>query len=170
MDHPLAPTCIGSKFIPIYQLERILGNHPNWKRIQATICDGTEYHTMPIEDKIRITDLRHRLLKSKNNSSSVERTKTISTKLAKESEKGWCIPILPNHSIEIPNLQISLLEITPQASINERGEIIEKDRVTHDPSFPGIRSETSINERVYMGGNLQKPIMGTCKNDCSTES
>ena len=84
MDHPLEPTSIGYEFRLIDQLKRILGNHPNWKLIQATICDVTKYHTTPIEEKILITDLRHQLLKSNHNSASGERATILSTKLAKE--------------------------------------------------------------------------------------
>ena len=51
MDHPLEPTSIGSELRRIDQLKKILGNHPNWKRIQDTISDGTDYHTKPIKDK-----------------------------------------------------------------------------------------------------------------------
>ena len=41
-----------------------------------------------------------------------------------------------------------MLGLAHQSSINKRGDIIEKDRVTHDLSFPGITSETSINEKM----------------------
>ena len=121
MDHPLAPTSIGSKFRPIYQLKQILGNHPNWKLTQATISDGTEYHNTPVEDKTRITDLRHKLSKSNHKSASGEHSKILATKLAKEVDKGWCIPILPNHALKIPNLEIYPLGLAHQASIKKRG-------------------------------------------------
>ena len=68
MGHPLAPPSIGSKLRPIDQLEIILGNQPNCKQIQATIRDENEDHTMPIEDKIRITGLRYRLFKGNHKS------------------------------------------------------------------------------------------------------
>ena len=148
MDHPLAPTSIGSYFRPIDKLDKILSNHPSWKQIQATIRNGTEYHTMTIEDKIRITGLRHRLLKGKRKSALGERATMISTKLSNKYRKGWCIPILPNHVLGIPNLGISLIGLSYQASINKRGDIINKYRFNHDLSFPGIASETSINKKM----------------------
>ena len=56
-----------------------------------------------------------------------------------------------------------------------RGEIIEKDRVTHDLSFPGIASKTSINERMdrdkfsethygHMHKRLLRSIVNTWEN------
>ena len=99
MDHPLAPTSIGSKFRPIDQLNWILGNYPNWKRIQATICDGNNYHTIPIGKKIRITDFLYRLLKGNHKTALGERATILPTKPEKEVNKGWCIPILPNHAL-----------------------------------------------------------------------
>ena len=79
---------IGSEFRPIDQLERIMGNHPNWKLIQAKIINGTKYHTTPIEEKTRITDLCRLLSKDSHNPASGERTTIIATKLVKEVEKG----------------------------------------------------------------------------------
>ena len=166
MDHPLAPTSIASEFRPIDQLEQILGNHSNWKRIQVKIRDRIEYHTTPIEDKICITDLHHRLLKGNHKSELGKRATIFSTKLSKESKKGWCIPILPNYAIEISNLEIALLGLAHQASINECGEIIEKDRFTHDLFPPGIASENFIHKRMDMGkfaethdGHMRKRLL-----------
>ena len=68
----LASTSIGSEFRPIDKLKWILVNHPNWRQIQAKISNGNKYHTTPIEEKTRITDLRHQLLKSNHKSASSE--------------------------------------------------------------------------------------------------
>ena len=103
---------------------------------------------MPIKEKIRITDLRHQLFKGNHKSALGKHATITATKLAEKVEKGWCIPILPNHALEIPKLEISLLGISHQSSINKRGEIIDKYRVTHYLSFLGIASETSINEQM----------------------
>ena len=148
MDHLLAPTSIGSKFRPIDQLERILGNHPNWKWIQESIRDVTEYHKTPIEEKTLITYLCHRILKGNHKSASGERATILATKIANEVEKGWWIPILPNHALETPNLEILPLWLSHQSRINENREIVEKDRVNHYLSFPGITLENSINEQM----------------------
>ena len=58
------------------------------------------------------------------------------------------MPIPPNHAIEIPNLEISQLGLSHQASTNKWGETIEKDRATNDLSFPGIALGTSIIEQM----------------------
>ena len=121
MDYLLTPTSIGYKFTPIDQLDRMMGNNPNWMWIQATISDGTEYHTTPTEDKTRIMDLHHRLSKGNHKSASGKRAMILNTKLSKEVEKWWCIPILPNHALEIPNLEIALLGLSHKACINKRG-------------------------------------------------
>ena len=87
-------------------------------------------------------------MKGNHKSASGKCATILATKLAKEVNKGWCIPILPNHALKIPNLEISPLGLTHQASINEQEEIIDKDRVTHELSLPRIASETSINEQM----------------------
>ena len=136
----MASTSIGYEFITIDQFEQIMGNKPNWKRIQAKIRDGTKYHTLPIEDNTCITDLHHRLLKGNHKSESGEHITILATKLEKQVGKGWCILILPKHALDIPNLEIAPLGLSYQSRINERREITEKYRVTHDLSLPGIAS------------------------------
>ena len=92
--------------------------------------------------------MRHGLSKGNHKSASGKHTTIIATKLVKEVEKGWFIPILPNHALKITNLEISPLVLAYQASINKHREIIEKYRVTHDLPFPGIASKTSMNKKM----------------------
>ena len=79
----MEPMSISFEFRLIDQLDRILENNLYWKLTQATIHDITDYHVMPIEEKIRIMDLRNRLLKDKHKSALGERATILSNKLAK---------------------------------------------------------------------------------------
>ena len=95
----------------------------------------------------------------------------IATKTAQKVEKRWFITTLPNHALKIPNLEIALLVLSRQARINEREEIIDKDRVTHDFYFPVIASETSINEQMKRDkfaethyGNMHKKLINSIRN------
>ena len=93
---------------------------------------------MPIKEKKRIMDLRNQLSKGNHESASGKNATILTTKLAKEVKKGWWILILPNRAIDIPNLEIFLLGLAHQAIIKNHGKIINKDRVNHDLSLPGI--------------------------------
>ena len=92
--------------------------------------------------------MRHQLLKGNLKSALVERGTMITSKLVKEFGKGWCIPILSNHDLEILKEEIAPLGLAHQGRINERVEIIEEYRVSHYLSFPGIALVTSMKERM----------------------
>jgi hypothetical protein len=57
--------------------------------------------------------------------------------LTKEISKGWIITLLPEHAKLLPNAMISPMGVVSQSTINDRGEGIPSNRVTHDLSFPG---------------------------------
>jgi hypothetical protein len=68
----------------------------------------------------------------------------------KELNKGWIIPLLPTDARLLPNATISPMGVVSQSTINDRGEIIPSNRVTHDLSFLGKSSKLSINSRTNM--------------------
>jgi hypothetical protein len=53
------------------------------------------------------------------------------------------------------------LNIQAKWTINERGEIVEKDRLTHDQSFKWTTSGTSVNSRTDTD-LLQQCKFGKC--------
>ena len=59
-----------------------------------------------------------------------------------EITHGWDLPLPPNFAHTIPDAEVSPHDCVTQATINKLGEIMEKDRVTHDQSFPGAFSDT----------------------------
>ena len=69
-------------------------------------------------------------------------------KMVKEVARGWSIPLLPEHALEIPKAEGAPHGLPCQDTINEKGEIIPKDRPMHDLSFTGCLSGTSINSRI----------------------
>lgn len=109
---------------------------------------GSEYHDRKIEEHIRLGDLRGRLEYGNHKSAEGDRAEILAEKMEKEVVRGWSIPLLPEHLKDIPNAEMAPMGLAKQAGINEMGEIVFKDRVTHDMSFPGAVSETSINGRV----------------------
>ena len=49
-----------------------------------------------------------------------------------EITHGWALPLPPNYDHSIPDAEVASHGCVTQATINELGEIMEKDRVTHD--------------------------------------
>ena len=62
--------------------------------------------------------------------------------------KGWLLPLPAARATEIPGLELAPLGVAVHLGISASGDFVEKERVTHDLSFPGDYSRTSVNERV----------------------
>ena len=61
---------------------------------------------------------------------------------------NWARPLPPNFAHTISEAEVAPHGCVTQATINELGEIMEKYKVTHEKSFPGAFSDTSVNGRV----------------------
>jgi hypothetical protein len=94
-------------------------------------------------------DLEH-ALEYGNHKSAENHIDTLLSHVKKEITKGWIVPLLPSHAKLIPNAMISPMGVVSQSTINDRGEIIPSNRVTHDLSFPGRSSGLSVNSRTQM--------------------
>jgi hypothetical protein len=69
-------------------------------------------------------------------------------KLVKDNvTRGFALPLPLNKIASIPGVLLAPLNIQAQSTINKRGEIIPKDKLTHDQSWKW-QSETSVNSRV----------------------
>ena len=68
--------------------------------------------------------------------------------LSDEVTRGWQIPIPKKDLLELPGCVMAPLNITRQDTINKFGEIVPKDRLTHNQSMKWTYSNSSINSRV----------------------
>ena len=57
--------------------------------------------------------------------------------MSTEIEHGWSLPLPPNFALELKGAEIAPHGMVKQNTITELGEIVEKERVTHDQSYPG---------------------------------
>ena len=61
--------------------------------------------------------------------------------MMKEVRKGWDI-LLPGDTYDkLPGLELSPMGVATHTGICSDGTFVEKDRVTHDLSFPGAVSK-----------------------------
>jgi hypothetical protein len=66
-----------------------------------------------------------------------------------EVDHGWLLPLPPAAALLILRAVIAPMGLVEQATINERGEIVDKLRVTHDQSFNPVKgTRRSVNNRV----------------------
>ena len=68
--------------------------------------------------------------------------------LKEEVTHGWQLVLPPEAALEIPDAVLAPLGMANQNTINERGEIVPKSRLTHDQSFT-FSSGQSVNKRLF---------------------
>ncbi len=70
--------------------------------------------------------------------------------LKKEIKKGWNLYLPGDCYRDVPDLVLNPMGVATHLGITEDDTFEEKDRVTHDLSFPGGFSGESVNSRVKM--------------------
>ena len=118
--------------------------------MKKVLSNGTEYiyKNGELPEAIRLGDLKAALIRG-NHKSALLKQDTIEKAYIVEVNHGYQLPLLPRHALLlVPNARASPLGVASQFSINDTGEIIEKDRVTHDLSHEGEVSNESINSMI----------------------
>ena len=152
----------GSEFRPVSALASLLSHRDDWINIRDIINGGCWY---PMEscpsDQVRIADIRARIKRGNHKSADDPSRKTIvRSKYKSELEAAWMIPIPVSYIEHIKDAEVIPIGLAFQKTINENGDIIDKERLTHDLSFP-TESGTSINLRT-IDDLLTECIYGQC--------
>ena len=83
-----------------------------------------------------------------NHKGAVNQSQVLNTLVTKDVTHAFALPITEEAAKKIDGGVWAPLNITEQWTINEHGDRVEKQRLTHDQSFLGLASEQSINNRV----------------------
>ena len=140
-------TSYGSEFKQVDQLEKLLIHHPRWLTLKKILLKGSDWKLHHIDEKERRGDLFGSLKRGNHKSANVH-TKFLSAAIRKEILKGWELLLPIEKAPCIPGLILSPMGVAEQLGVSETGEFVPKQRVTHDLSFPGIKSGHSVNSRV----------------------
>ncbi|KAI2497773.1 hypothetical protein MHU86_16715 [Fragilaria crotonensis] len=120
---------------------------PLWPRFQERISKG-RVPLREISDSDRLADVRANLARGNHKSARGHEAKLISM-LKDEASRGWQLPLPREAALEIKGCEVAPLGMVAQTSIDEKGNSIEKLRLTHDQSFsPSGVAGRSVNERV----------------------
>jgi hypothetical protein len=139
----------GSEFKPVSVLHPLLHRHKNWTQFKRLLQHGSKFPLESISEEDRVKDFKE-ALNYGNHRSAVSNHRILMKTMTKESQRGWVLPLLPDHASQLTRATMSPMGIVTQSTINEKGEIIPSNRVTHDLSFPGKFSYESINSRTQM--------------------
>ena len=142
-----SPVSYGSEFRPPWILHPLMHRHPLWYRTAQCLGEGTIYKLRPISDEARTLDLKAQL-KYGNHKSTEIQPDLFTAKMATEVSHGFALPLPPAFAFHIPDAEAAPHEMITQETISDQGEIIPKDRVTHDQSYSGEFSKELVNSRV----------------------
>jgi len=149
-NSPFSPLTYGSEFKESWILAPLLHDHHLWPRFKNILDNGSIFPLVdPPPENVRLQDF-DAILAYKNHKSAISNEEILNDHLLKELQKGWLIPLLPSDARKLNNAAIAPMGVVSQSTINELGEIVPSNRITHDLSFPGPTSGTSINSRTQM--------------------
>ena len=137
----------GSEFRPVEDLEPLFGRHPLWSRMKKHLTEGGSYPLDPIEEDHRLQDLEA-AIEYGNHKSTEKRVEAFQKLVSEEITRGFYLPVTLECVRSLPGAEMAPQGIVIQNSINEKGEVIQKDRVTHDQSFKWPTTGGSVNDRI----------------------
>lgn len=140
------PMYYGSEFRQTSVLEPLLVLHPNWTHLKSILENGSDWHLEELDEEKRMSDLLE-ALEFGNHKGASEQPDLLRKLLLKDVLYGYCFTVPMEKLTSIPGICVAPMNIQAQSSINELGEIVPKERLTHDQSYKW-GSETSVNSRT----------------------
>ena len=83
-----------------------------------------------------------------NHKSAKIKNDVLEKAIRKEIEKGWIVTLPVDVVRTLPEVVINPMGVATHLGVSEDGTFVEKDRITHDLSFPGAISTELRNSRV----------------------
>jgi hypothetical protein len=116
--------------------------------MEAFLTHGSKWPLVEISKEERVQDL-YNALTFGNHKGALAKPELLMKLIGKDVKHGYSIPIpLDSTNIkQIPGLEMAPMNIMAQNMINELGQVIPKDRLTHIQSWRWS-SSTSVNSRV----------------------
>ena len=150
------PLRYGSEFRDPSLLEMLFLNHPNWAHLKEILTFGSHWQLEQVDEETGMSDLDDAY--EFGNHKGAEKQPELLTKLVvKDVDYGYALPI-PRSKIKlVPGVCLAPVNIAPQNTINEYGQIIAKDRLTHDQSCE-FGSGHCVNNRVIDESLLTCPF------------
>ena len=155
-----SPVGYGSEFRKTGILSPLLRNHPFWPMMKSILENGAEWPMDPISEESCIADVKEALL-FENHKGAISQPELLMKLVTGDVIHGYSLPLPLDKIKRLPHVCMAPLNIQAQWTINERGEIIPKDRLTHDQSYKWEHSGTSVNSRCD-SSSLPHCMFGKC--------
>ena len=141
-----SPLGCGSEFRPTNVLEGVFSKHPNWKRMENLLNNGSKWPMEDLDKELKASDLEE-AIEFGNHKGATEKADLLRDLVKNDVTHGYGLVLPLDKLPQIPGVLMAPMNIQKQNTINEHGRIIEKDRLTHDQSYKW-GSGTSVNSRV----------------------
>ena len=126
---------MGAELRPSNQLEPLLRHHPNFKKLEEIVQQGVIYPQTDLSEEERQQEVEEQLEKGNQKSALAEDALPIVTKaFADDIKKGYALIVTTDCIKKLKDAEVYPLGMQHQSTINERGEIIPKKRLTHNLS------------------------------------
>ena len=114
--------------------------------MKSILLEGSIWPLSPLDESDWLLEIDNAL--DFGNHKGAEGQQELLLKLVKEDvDRGFAFPLPPDKIENIPGIILAPLSIQLQKTINKRGKIIPKNRLTHNQSWVW-QSGTSVNNRV----------------------
>ena len=140
------PMYYGSEFRETSVLEPLLSKHPNWSHLKSILENGSNWKLEELDEEKRISDLLE-ALDFGNHKGASKQPELLKELLTKDVKYGYAFSVPIEKLPSIPGICDAPMNIQEQNSINKLGEIVSKERLTHDQSYKW-GSDTSVNSRI----------------------
>ncbi len=154
-----SPLGYGSEFRPPQTLRRIFKHHPLWERTEHLLIEGSKWPLMEISKSDRIADLTN-ALQFGNHKGASQKPDLLKKSISDDIRYGYGLVIPWGKISHLPNACVAPMNIIKQFTLNMGGEIVDKERLTHDQSFKW-QSGLSVNRRGIRDG-LQRCMYSRC--------
>lgn len=145
--NPKSVTSFGSEFKDPQDLDRLFSYHPRWKQLRHRLHRAVHFPLEDLEEELRLADLKA-AYKRGNHKSADKNAAFLAEAVLKEIHKGWGLPLPDDSYLEIPELIINPMGVQNHIGVMDDGTFDAKLRNTHDLSWLGEVSKTSVNSRV----------------------
>ena len=140
----------GSEFRPLQQLQRLLGQHPNFPFFRTILEQGMDYiftEGDELSNEQRAAELA-RMTTRGNHKSALDASEHVSRLLEKDVLHGFSLPVDPKI---VPRINLAMVQpcgVVNQYGLMEDGSRVLKQRLTQDLSYSCDDDATAVNERI----------------------
>jgi hypothetical protein len=144
----------GKEFKPPSVLQQVFGLHPLWNWMETFLSEGSKWPLVEISKNKQQQDLVNALTFG-NHKGALQKPAILKKLITKDIKYGYSLPVPLSSVWLIPGLVMAPMNIMAQNTIEKFGQIIPKNRLTHNQSWKWS-SSTSVNSQV------QKELLQAC--------